>query len=78
MKKKLNRRKFLGLSAMAGIAAALPVSGCKKDINIIPNENETEAIVIGSGFGGSVAALRLGQAGIKTIMFERKRIKSEY
>lgn len=70
MKKKLNRRKFLGLSAMAGIAATLPISGCKKDINIIPGENETEAIVIGSGFGGSVAALRLGQAGIKTIMFE--------
>ena len=31
---------------------------------------DAEAIIIGSGFGGSVAALRLGQAGIKTLLFE--------
>jgi cholesterol oxidase len=30
-----------------------------------------EAIVIGSGFGGAVAALRLGQAGIDTLVLER-------
>ena len=29
------------------------------------------AIVIGSGFGGSVAALRLAEAGIKTLVIER-------
>jgi cholesterol oxidase len=29
------------------------------------------AIVIGSGFGGAVAALRLGQAGIRTLVLER-------
>ncbi|WP_299407955.1 GMC oxidoreductase [Acaryochloris sp. IP29b_bin.148] len=34
---------------------------------------DAEAIVIGSGFGGSVAALRLGQAGIKTMVLERGR-----
>src|SRR5689334_2750013 len=32
-----------------------------------------EAIVIGSGFGGAVAALRLGEAGIRTVVFERGR-----
>jgi cholesterol oxidase len=32
-----------------------------------------EAIVIGSGFGGSVAALRLGEAGVRTVVFERGR-----
>lgn len=31
----------------------------------------TPAIVIGSGFGGSVAALRLAEAGIKTLVIER-------
>ncbi|WP_241518547.1 NAD(P)-binding protein [Streptomyces sp. CB03238] len=31
------------------------------------------ALVIGSGFGGSVAALRLGQAGVDTLVVERGR-----
>jgi len=30
-----------------------------------------EAIVIGSGFGGAVAALRLGEAGVRTLVLER-------
>lgn len=34
---------------------------------------DAQAIVIGSGFGGSVAALRLGEAGIQTIVLERGR-----
>ena len=29
------------------------------------------AIVIGSGFGGSVAALRLAEAGVQTVLLER-------
>ncbi len=32
-----------------------------------------EAIVVGSGFGGAVAALRLGQAGVRTLVLERGR-----
>jgi cholesterol oxidase len=34
---------------------------------------DIQAIVIGSGFGGAVAALRLGQAGIETLVLERGR-----
>jgi cholesterol oxidase len=32
-----------------------------------------EAVVIGSGFGGAVASLRLGEAGIETVVLERGR-----
>ena len=34
---------------------------------------DAKAIIIGSGFGGAVAALRLGQAGIDTVVLERGR-----
>jgi cholesterol oxidase len=37
------------------------------------HENHVEAVVIGSGFGGSVAALRLGRAKINTLVIERGR-----
>lgn len=57
---------------MAGVAASLPLTSCKKTA-ITSSDYDAEAIVIGSGFGGSVAALRLGQAGIKTIMLEMGR-----
>ena len=36
-------------------------------------ENYSEALVIGSGFGGSIAACRLAEAGIKTIVLEKGR-----
>lgn len=69
MKTSISRRKFLGISAMAGVAASLPLTSCKKT-PITSDEYASEAIVIGSGFGGSVASLRLCQAGVKTILFE--------
>ena len=34
---------------------------------------DARAIVIGTGFGGAVAALRLGEAGIRTLVLERGR-----
>ncbi|MFE2580017.1 GMC oxidoreductase [Streptomyces sp. NPDC059378] len=34
------------------------------------------AIVVGSGYGGAVAALRLGQAGVRTVMIEMGRLWS--
>ncbi|MBK9328567.1 MAG: GMC family oxidoreductase [Sphingobacteriales bacterium] len=69
MKKSLSRRKFIGLSAAAGLASTLPLSGCSK-AEVIPSVNDYEAIVIGSGFGASVSALRLTKAGKKTLMLE--------
>ena len=70
MQNKLTRRKFVQLTALAGAASTLPLSGCKKEVKVQPGDTDKEAIVIGSGFGGSVAALRLGQAGIKTTLLE--------
>ncbi|WP_214412391.1 GMC oxidoreductase [Sphaerisporangium fuscum] len=35
--------------------------------------NEIEALVVGSGFGGAIAALRLAEAGVRTVVMERGR-----
>lgn len=70
----LSRRRFIGLSAMtyAGMAASSTIGlvSCKKDQIKTATNTDYEAIVIGSGFGGSVAALRLGEAGKKTLLLE--------
>lgn len=74
---KLNRRKFIKLSAFA--ASALAISSCKKDIlnkkNNQPctlgNLKHKKIIIIGSGFGGSIAAKRLTQAGHEVTILER-------
>lgn len=68
MTKLLNRRGFLKTSL-----ATVAVSGAVARANPSARQREcaVEAIVIGSGFGGAVASLRLGEAGIETIVLER-------
>jgi cholesterol oxidase len=61
---KIGRRNFVRLSA-AG-AAGLYVASCSGD----PVER-VRALVIGSGFGGSISALRLAQAGVAVTVLER-------
>ncbi len=65
------RRNFIKIGSLAGVG--FMISSCKKDKNAPENlfPNYSEAIVIGSGFGGAVTALRLGEAGIKTTVLER-------
>ena len=72
---KLTRRRFLG--AAAGLAAgAAGVAACGTDR---PGEQPAarafhQAIVVGSGYGGGVSALRLGEAGVDTLILERGRL----
>lgn len=72
---KLTRRRFLG--ATAGLAAgAVGLSACQSSS---PDERPAtrpfhQAIVVGSGYGGGVSALRLGEAGVDTLILERGRL----
>lgn len=58
----VTRRRFLGMTALAAGMTALPGRASAND--------DHQAIVIGTGYGASVAALRLGQTGVKTLMLE--------
>ena len=65
----VSRRTVLDTAAGAGALAALG-SATSAPAHAAPGRT---AIVIGTGFGGSVAALRLGEAGFTTTVFERGR-----
>jgi len=64
------RRRFLHNAAL--FSAGLVGSIAHAKLTRASDESVT-AVVIGSGFGGAVASLRLGQAGIDTVLLERGR-----
>ncbi len=65
-----SRRRFLQASALFSASLVAPIAFNR----LARAEDEViDAVVIGSGFGGAVAALRLGQAGIQTLVLERGR-----
>lgn len=72
---QVSRRTFLrgALGTSALVAGAGSLAGPLGAGHAGAAPAGTTAIVIGSGFGGAVAALRLGQAGISTTVFERGR-----
>jgi len=63
--KKISRRNFLKGGTLSLAAVSFGVRSWAQSCEPI------EALVIGSGFGGAVAALRLGQAGVNTVVLER-------
>lgn len=64
------RRRFIRNAAI--FSGGLASSVARPSASVAQNEF-SEAVVIGSGFGGSVAALRLGQSGVNTLVIERGR-----
>lgn len=85
--KALNRRRFLGLSMMGTASifglTTINITSCTKanDFSSVAslkraqnNSNYFPAIVVGTGYGGAVSALRLGEAGISTLMLEMGKL----
>src|SRR5262244_2279312 len=68
--REMSRRELLRRSAL--VSASLDLFGSSVRSWASPTEF-VPALVIGSGYGGAVAALRLAETGIHTIVLERGR-----
>ncbi|WP_457663366.1 GMC oxidoreductase [Streptomyces europaeiscabiei] len=75
MQRQLTRRHILGMAALQTAATlGLTRIGLQSAQAAEPDAvDSAPAIVIGSGYGAAVAALRLGQAGIRTLVLEMGR-----
>lgn len=68
---RITRRSFLGGAAAAAGAGAL--AACAPALTPTRRVERRRVIVIGTGFGGSVTALRLAQRGVDVTVIERGR-----
>ncbi|MEV6910314.1 GMC oxidoreductase [Amycolatopsis sp. NPDC051071] len=69
----LSRRKFLGFTALNS-AAALGLTTISTARAEETSSGFSPAVVIGTGYGAAVTALRLGEAGIPTVMLEMGKL----
>ncbi|MER6997759.1 GMC oxidoreductase [Streptomyces sp. NPDC000410] len=68
----LHTAAALGLTRIGPAAAATPAAGPAARSSAAADH--TPALVIGSGYGSAVTALRLGEAGIRTVVLEMGRL----
>ncbi|MFF5443568.1 GMC oxidoreductase [Streptomyces sp. NPDC012888] len=75
MSPNLTRRHVLGLAALQA-AATLGVTriGLTEAVAAAEPTSYAPAVVVGSGYGSAVAALRLGEAGVRTVVLEMGRL----
>ncbi|WP_329282104.1 GMC oxidoreductase [Streptomyces sp. NBC_01451] len=75
----LTRRGLLTAAALGAVAAGGSVTGAGRARAATPfaaasvTERRERAVVVGTGFGGGVTALRLARAGVSTLVLERGR-----
>lgn len=73
---EFTRRALLGGVAGAGAAAAVaswPARSAAATRRVPEREERRRVVIIGTGFGGAVTALRLAQAGVDVTLLERGR-----
>ncbi|NYH81114.1 cholesterol oxidase [Actinopolyspora biskrensis] len=73
-----SRRRLLGLTAM-GTASALGIGrvATAAETRSVTPPSFVPALVVGSGYGAAVSALRLGSAGVSTLVLETGQLWNE-
>ncbi|WP_434354188.1 GMC oxidoreductase [Psychrobacter sp. HD31] len=72
---KINRRQFLKLTSMAtattlSLSMGFPILGHAYTAENLTDDSQFDVIIIGTGYGAAVTALRLAEKGIRCLMLE--------